>query len=231
MKIACGIRQNSTRTLDINCQLLSLNCCARRSRAWESLQPALAFIVAMIRNECEFPCAMQRIRTITHRENGSSYDSTVVAFTTPSAHTLARTPNEQSSCNPVKGVMDRTRIAFAALFPVLWLLLCGQGLSAQCVDCSKEISSHQTCTLLSCQHCPPDAVSSQDIPARRAPSRLGKSGNTNTALLSPISRRPTAEHAPLAIRSPRRESPLAVAMCWQFVCRAALDPRAPSSIS
>lgn len=174
---------------------------------------------------------MQRFAPLHNRENRSSQASTVVALRTLSAHTLTRTPNEQSSQDPVKRVMDRTKIAFAALLPALWLLLCGQGLSAQRIDCSKEISRDQTCTLQSGKYCSSDAVLSQDITARRASSRLGKSGNSNTTLLNPISRPHTLEHASLVIRSPRRESPLALATCWQFVCRAALDPRAPSSIS
>jgi hypothetical protein len=185
----------------------------------------------MSRNEREIPCGMQQFAPSDNRENRSSHASTTVAFTTLSTHTLARAPNEQSSCDPVKRVMDRTKIAFVALLPALWLLVCGQGLSAQCIDCSKEVSRDQTCTLLSCKYCPSDAVSSQDISARRAPSRPGKSGNTNATLLSPISRPHAVEHASLALSCPRRESRAALATCWQFACRAALDPRAPSSIS
>ena len=173
---------------------------------------------------------MQRLAPFTIREDRSSRDSTVVAFTTTSAQMPVRIPHEQSSHEPVKGMMDRTKIAFAALVPALWLLLCGQGLPAQCIDCPKAPSSAHTCTLQNDKACSSDAVSSQDTTARRAASRLGKSGNTNPLVVNPISRSHAVERTPTPV-SAQRESPIALATCWQFVCRTALEPRAPSSVS
>ena len=126
--------------------------------------------------------------------------------------------------------MDRTKLAFAALFPALWLLLCGPGLSAQHIDCSKKSSGAQACTLQSGKHCSSDAVSSRDITARRAASRLGKSGNGNALPLHLVSGLNVPERASAAV-TPERESPVALATYWQFALRAALAPRAPSSVS
>ena len=152
-------------------------------------------------------------------------------FYNPERSPARTVSNEQSSRDSVKRVMDRTRIAFAALLPALWLLLCGQALSAQRIDCPNEACTDPTCTFQNGKHSSFDAVSSPDLTARRATSRLGKSGNGNTDLVTAVSREYGVEHASLAIRSARPQGPSGLAARWQFDCRAALDPRAPSSIS
>ena len=127
--------------------------------------------------------------------------------------------------------MDRTKIAFAALLPALWLLLCGQGISAQCIECSNGTCRDPLCTLQNGKHSSLAVVSSPDVTARRATSRLGKPDNGNTSLVNAVSRAYAVEPASLAIRSARRQSPPDLATRWQFDCRAALEPRAPSSVS
>jgi hypothetical protein len=173
---------------------------------------------------------MQRFAS-SHLPRTGPLETSRSCFYNPERSRACAIPNEQSSRDPVKGVMDRTKIALAALLPALWLLLCGQGLPEQCIDCSNETCMDLTCTLQNGKHSSLEAVPSPDITARRATSRLGKSGNANTPLVTAVSREHAVEHAYLAILSARRQSPPGLVARWQFDCRAALDPRAPSSIS
>ena len=174
---------------------------------------------------------MRRFASFAPREGRPFQTRTSLLSQTPALRHPHEVQMNKLRSNPVKALMDRIKIAFAAIFPAVWLLLCGQALSAQCTDYSKETSRDHPGTLQGCKPCSPDALTFQDATARRAPSRLGKSGHAKPLLFNPISRPHTVEHPSLAICSPRRESPLALATCWQFICRAALDPRAPSSVS
>jgi len=233
MKFAIGTHlcpKKSARTLDINCQLLCLYCSARPSRSWEPLQPPLTFVVAAACSECEIANGMQRFAPL-HVARIGPLGTSCSGLYNPERSRARTIPNERSSRDPVKGVMDRTKIAFAALLPALWLLLCGEGLSAQCVDWSNGTCRDPSCTLQNGKHSSLAVVSSPDVTARRATSRLGKSGNGNTSSVNAVSRAYAVEHAPLAICSARRQSPPDLATRWQFDCRAALDPRAPSSVS
>jgi len=173
---------------------------------------------------------MRRFAPSQIRESRCSPGLGVVVLKNPRAAMLVRT-NEQCSRDPVKPVMDRTRIALASFLPALLILLCGQSLPAQCIDCAKKNSTFQACTLQKGEHFSSDVVSSTDITPRRATSRPGKAGHNNAPTLDPISRFHQVEQVPLAICSARRESPLALATSWQFACRTALQPRAPSSDS
>jgi hypothetical protein len=184
----------------------------------------------VVRSECELPCEMRRFASFAPREGRPFQTRTSLLSQTPALRHPHEVQMNKLRSNPVKALMDRIKIAFAAIFPAVWLLLCGQALSAQRMDWSKETSRDHPGTLQGCKPCSPDALISQDATARRAPSRLGKSGNANTLFVNPISRSHAVERMPIPL-SAQRESPFGLATCWQFVCRTALDPRAPSSLS
>ena len=208
---------------------LCRNCCWNRCFRMP-VQLPLGFVMASQGRKAEIFCAMQRLAPLQIHESKCSSGPGVVVLKNFRATTFVQT-NEQCSGDSVKPVMDRTRIALASFLPALWILLCGQSLPAQCIDCAKESSTFQTCTLQKGKHLSSGVVSSTDITARRATPRPGKPDHSNPPILDPISRVHKVEQAPLAICSARRESTLALATCWQFACRTALEPRAPSSDS
>ena len=142
-----------------------------------------------------------------------------------------RFPNERSRRAVVKPAMDRVKITLVALLPALWLLASGQSFFDPRDSCANPAPCNSTCTSEDGKPCPSHPLYSPDISARPVRSRLGPQvGHSNLLPLEPISASYAVERAPQTL-SAQRESPPAVATSWQFACRAALDPRAPSSVS
>ena len=142
-----------------------------------------------------------------------------------------RFPNERSPRTPVKPAMDRVKITLVALFPALWLLTSGQSLLDPRDSCANPAPCNSTCTCEDGEPCPSHPLGSPDISARPVRSRLGPQvGHSNLLPLEPISPSYAVERTPQTVFA-QRESPPALATSWQFACRAALDPRAPSSVS
>ena len=142
-----------------------------------------------------------------------------------------RFPNEGSPRTPVKPAMDRVKITLVVLFPALWLLASGQSLLDPRDSCATPAPCNSTCTSEDGKPCPSHPLCSPDISARPVRSRLGPQvGHSNLLPLEPISPSYSVERTPQTVFA-QRESPLALATSWQFACRDALDPRAPSSVS
>ena len=144
---------------------------------------------------------------------------------------LAHVLNERRQVTAVKPIMDRARITLVALLPALWLLIPGQYLLGACAVCTNTASCDTTCAFEGAKQCPLHSVCSFDAAARPVKSRIAPQvPKGNFIPLEPVSRSHAVERTPTAV-SAQRESPLALATSWQFTCRAALHPRAPSSVS
>lgn len=143
-----------------------------------------------------------------------------------------RFPNERSPKAGVQSAMDRMRITLVALFPALWLLASGQSLADSCGTYGNPAPCNSTSTVDCSKPCPALPVCSPDISARPVRSRLSpQAGSGNLLPFHPVSPSYAFERTAPAVCAQREESPLALAASWQFACRAALDPRAPSFVS
>src|SRR5262249_5673264 len=138
-----------------------------------------------------------------------------------------RTANERATRFAVKATMDRVKLMLVALLPAFWLLPAGPSLV--CDNCVARGSDDSGVAIQCDKHGPSHSIYSTDISARPVTSRAGKHfGKSNTLLFEPFSESPSLTRlAP----SEQRESPLALRTSWQFACRAAGEPRAPSSVS
>ena len=140
-------------------------------------------------------------------------------------------PNERSRKRAVKTVMNRVKLSLVALLPAFWLLASGQSLLDPCDICASRGFDVSKSTFEGGKQCPLHSVCSFDTAARPVKSRIGPQVPKGKFMpLEPIARSHAVERTPTLV-SAQRESPIALATCWQFACRAALDPRAPSSIS
>jgi hypothetical protein len=139
--------------------------------------------------------------------------------------------NEGALRTFAKPAKDRAKIALVALFPALWLAASGQPLLGLCDGSGSSSPCNSTCTAECGKQRPSHPFGSPDFSARPVRSRLGPQvGNSNPLLLEPVTHSEAGERRPVAAFA-KRESPLALAASWQFACRAAADPRAPSLVS
>ena len=143
----------------------------------------------------------------------------------------AECPNERSAQWRVTAVMNRIRITFVALLPALWLLASGQFLFDSSGNGAATTGGcHSQCVLEGGKHCLSHPPSASDISARGIRSRVGKhSGKSDLICLEPISCSAWPRSA-IACFTVHTSSP-ALATGWQFACRAAPNPRAPSFAS
>jgi hypothetical protein len=132
---------------------------------------------------------------------------------------------------PAIAVTNRVKLALAVLMPALWLFASGQSLLAYGDECTFAGVDSSQASLDSGKSFPHQPFCGSDAAAMGVHARLVK----HLGKGSPSYR----EHfcsldflLPLtaALRAARENSPDLVSS-WQFACRAALDPRAPSCIS
>jgi len=139
--------------------------------------------------------------------------------------------NERAGHSPVESLMNRAKLGFVALLPVLWLLGSGESLLASCEECGVMGSCGSASLLDGGKPCPSQPISGSDAAASTVHSRVVK--HTGKSSLTPcenICRSCSLPSKAIAHVAPRKSSP-DLATTWQFACRAALDPRAPSFAS
>jgi hypothetical protein len=128
--------------------------------------------------------------------------------------------------------MDRVKVTLAALLPALWLMASGQCFADPCGSCATVSARDSKFAFESGKQCPSNEASSIDLSARRAKARIGShSAKANLFFIEPIAHSKVAHPKFSGNFSSVREGPLALATRWQFDCRAAPQPRAPSSVS
>src|SRR5882724_11568897 len=131
----------------------------------------------------------------------------------------------------VKRLMERVKVTLVSLLPALWLMSSGQYFLDPCGNFVTASACDSTFAFESGQHCPSNAESSIDLSPRRANSRVGShSAKTHFPFAEPVVDSQADYRRLLANFSPQRKAPLALATRWQFDCRAAPEPRAPSSV-
>ena len=147
----------------------------------------------------------------------------------PERRVFPRTENECIVSEMVKGLMDRLKVSLISLFSGLSFLVSGQSLF---VDCAVQDSNQTTCVLQSSKDSCSHGLNSYDIFARQAVSRIGKHlGKGHLPSSHLLCRSHSLERIFLKLSCADSEKPSALATCWQFECRAALNPRAPSLVS
>src|SRR5262249_39253887 len=141
--------------------------------------------------------------------------------------------NERCERWVVKAVMDRVKVALVSLLPVLWLMASGQSFAEPCRNCATANKPDSKFALESGQRCPSnEATVFTDLSARRANARIGsQSAKLIFFPVEPAIGSRSVDRRFLAVFSSLREGPCALAVRWQFDCRAASEPRAPSSVS
>ena len=123
--------------------------------------------------------------------------------------------------------------AFIFLLPALFLLISGPGLVAR-PGCWSPASRGAICNLQSGKKATSAVVVLVDVSTRRPVSRIGKQfqfGRGSPPLLDVISFPDLIGSTFLISFSPQRRGPDTLASRWQFDCRAAGVPRAPSFLS
>jgi hypothetical protein len=121
---------------------------------------------------------------------------------------------------------DRVKLAIAALFPALGLVITGPLLLTWNNICLGSPAS----AFVEVKQCDSAPVCCSDAAARPVNSRVGKPFGKNSILpLEPNRSSSKSEH-PRVIPE-RLEGPVFLQTYWQFLWRAAAEPRAPSSVS
>ena len=139
--------------------------------------------------------------------------------------------NEHSGHSPVECLMNRAKLGFVALLPVLWILASGESLLASCDGCNSTGLCGSQSILDGGKPCPSQPLSGSDAAASTVHSRVVKhSGKSSLTPSENICRTFSLQSNAVARPAPRT-SPPGLATSWQFTCRAALDPRAPSFAS
>jgi hypothetical protein len=140
--------------------------------------------------------------------------------------------NERPESDVVKALMDRMKVTLVALLPALWLMASGQYFLDPCGNCPAASASDSSFAFEKGQHCSSNEAGSIDLSARRTNLRVGaQSAKSNFFPVGPTVGSNSVSQRFSAVLSSNREGPLALATRWQFDCRAAPEPRAPSSVS
>jgi len=127
----------------------------------------------------------------------------------------------------VKDDMDRVRLALVALLPTLFLLASGQSVQGVCERC---VTSEAGSALGERGKPSAPPLTSTEFSARTAHARIGKyQGHGSLTPVEPFSELRSVE-PPTRILPAVHARPIALAVSWQFACRTALAPRAPSSV-
>ena len=130
-----------------------------------------------------------------------------------------------------RGVAQRTRFALVALLPAFCLIVSGQTAFVSCDNCSATIFDSCDCTIQAWKHSPRGSEACLDLSVGRLASRTGKQSGRNVMLPDLILGSSCAEQSSLAEPATQRPRGFAVTPPWQFDCRAAGEPRAPSFLS
>jgi hypothetical protein len=127
--------------------------------------------------------------------------------------------------------MERVRLAVIVLMPAFGLLVSIQGLPG-CGDVFTFTGAPDwICSFEGAQDHSAESIFGLEIATGMLHSRTGKHVGKGALLnVEPSFQAPGHEQIYLSV-SNRRESPLDLRMSWQFSSRAALEPRAPSSVS
>ena len=137
--------------------------------------------------------------------------------------------NERAARRPVKAVMYRMKIGLAGLLPALLLIASGHAFLLSCDECAASSICDSQAMLDGDSRCPVQPFSGSDPAVTAIHLRAGKhSSKCSSTSCEPICR--SFLHEPPAVTDlvSRVKSP-DLATSWQFACRAALEPRAPSS--
>ena len=106
-----------------------------------------------------------------------------------------------------------------------------QGFAIPCDNCGIFGSQDVTCSLQPCKGSAGDVLVSPNSSTVRAATRTGKNfGKSHLPSLDPLARS-HGNGRTLTISFPESQSPFTIATCWQFDCRAAHHPRAPTLVS
>jgi hypothetical protein len=128
--------------------------------------------------------------------------------------------------------MDRVKITLAAMLPALWLLASGQCFVDGRGGCGDLRSGETAGVNEGGKHRDSNAQCSSELSARRTSSRIGtQPAKGYHPKLEPISGLQFSNHWLFAVSNSQAQGPSALASRWQFDCRAAPQPRAPSLIS
>ena len=142
---------------------------------------------------------------------------------------LNKSNSERHEKYKVKASMS-TKFSFIGLLSALCLLASGYSGFGSCNDCAPA-SQDRAAAFESAKHCSLSSFFSSDLSARRFSSRNGQQiGKSDVPLVESAWSSHIVERD-IAILCPRLDGPLSLISSWQFACRAALDPRAPSSRS
>ena len=137
---------------------------------------------------------------------------------------------ERSGHGFVEALMNGGKHALVILLSALWLCASGQSLLAPCDSCRTGASASPNHILDAGKSCPCSPFSNSDFAGTAIHSgvtkHLGKAG----PIVCENACRSSVLAAPADIQCSLRHSAQDRATSWQFVCRAALDPRAPSSV-
>jgi len=140
--------------------------------------------------------------------------------------------NERPESDVVKALMDRVKVTLVALLPALWLMASGQYFLDPCGNCPATSASNSSFAFEQGKHCSSNETGSIDLSARRTNLRVSaQSAKNNFFPVEPAIGSKSVSQRFSAVLSSDREGPLALATRWQFDCRAAPQPRAPSSVS
>ena len=144
---------------------------------------------------------------------------------------INRFTNERAGNSSVECLMNRAKLGFVALLPVVWLLASGESLLASCAECGGTGFCDSQSILGNGKRCPPQPLSGSDAAASGVHSRILKhSGKSSLTPCENICRSSSLQSNGVARLTPHANSPN-FATSWQFACRAALEPRAPSFAS
>ena len=139
--------------------------------------------------------------------------------------------NERVGHSPVECLTNRAKFGFVALLPVLWILASGESLLASCDGCNSTGLCDSQSIVDGGKPCPSQPLSGSDAAPSAVHSRVVKhSGKSSLTPSEDICRTFSLQSNAVARPAPRT-SPPDLATSWQFTCRAALDPRAPSFAS
>jgi len=138
--------------------------------------------------------------------------------------------SERTTHQAVQPSMSRVKITLVALFPVFWLLA-GQSVLDFCADCTILDAADSKAALSTGKKCNSHTPFSSDISKHAVRSRIGKIAAKIQLLPAELTSRSNSDEASSSAHSELPSAPPALAASWQFACRAALEPRAPSSVS
>src|ERR1051325_3993860 len=128
--------------------------------------------------------------------------------------------------------MDRVKVTLVALLPALWLMASGQYFLDPCGNCPAASAADSAYAIQKAENGPSSETGSVDLSTRRANLRIGQQSlRGNFFFVQPIARSQPVDEQFLSELSSNREGPPVLAARWQFDCRAAPEPRAPSSLS